>query len=358
MLSIFLAGAIIRVSQDRPSTDGLASVSNEALIRRVTKTVNLQCSRCHTGTAGAVFSFRTAANLYRYARGITGEVLGQRMPPGVVVSSLDHFLPQRPLTPTNVAEIWEWGNRVEKGLISAADISESMNSGTTEPMRRPAPTVEISLPISVPAEGSGGVTPFPFRASIPPQYRNRAVTGFWVSSDLPGRVVRARLALETIQLGWSFGNRPWHSTNDGPRMPREVSGQLELLPDGETHHGTARLIFILGAVAPASPAVQFRNVSQLIRVSGRVETMLDAPISLYGFHPNFSDQLESWEATAAQGESARIRLASQPAAVCRSIGTYYLAQPLKLPSGSRLGMVVQYRRNHRDPISVDWLVKK
>jgi hypothetical protein len=129
---------------------------------------------------------------------------------------------------------------------------------------------------------------------------------------------------------------------------------LTALPDGEAHEVRVALNFRLGPPKKDSKT-GWRNLHQAITASGRTELTVTSPTKIYGFHPNFGTQLESWEATFAVNGSPRQRFAAQPAAVGRSIGTYYLSNPILLPAGSRLGFVVQFRRNHHVFVSADWL---
>ena len=361
LFTSLLACTIPGLGAASQSTDDLARIRNEVLIKRVVSTVRSQCIRCHSGDAGAVFSLRSGANLVRYARGIVGEVLGQRMPPGIAQSSFGHFLPNQPLTPADVAYLWEWANRSEKGKVSAADMSLPIGSSPPSP---PTPSLQLPIPISVPAEGDDGLSVFKFQTRVPTKFQNRPVTVFWITSSLPGQIARVRLDLGSVRMGWSFGNRPWSIRADGPALPAQISGEIVALSDGERHSGKAILNFTLGAAQSAqspkkvSAATRWRSIRQPIDTSGRTELTLPRSATVFGFHPNFSTQLESWEATVAAVGAPRRRFAAQPAAVSRSIGTYYLADPLKLAAGSRLGFVVQFRRNHRSPVSADWLVRE
>lgn len=345
--------AVVAAGQGTASTE-ITGWSNAKVAARAFAITAQHCSPCHSGRPGAPFSLRKPADLVRYARGMAGEVLSERMPPGSARSDFGDFLRHGALMPQDVSVLWEWSNRNEIGADGKSKMSSSDFPAALPPIPLgsvAAPTWSVSRTWQIPAEAPNGLVRLTSNIAIPAGRVNQPFVGFDIDSTTTARLIRVML-MDPIsgQMIAAAGpaSRGAKLGSNGPRLPANVKLIVEASVSGEPAEVAVRCYFWWGAkstenTTPAPARAPFSRVDGFRR-SGTKVTVLTKPVRLTGVYPDFGARAEAWSArvwTAANGWKL---VAEVRSATSKSAGVFNLERALELPAGSKIESRVQYRR--------------
>jgi len=323
------------------------------------------CSPCHSGRAGAPFALRQPRDLVRYARGMAGEVLSERMPPGDARGEFGSFLRHGGLSPEDVSVLLEWSNRNEVGpsgsaKMSATDLPTALPPISRVPMGSPTWSVAKAWPI--PAEARDGLVRLKATMVIPPGRVNQPLRAFHIDSTTTARLIRVSLldpatgqmiaAAGPSSRGAKFGE-------NGPRLPAKVLLVAEASLSGEPDQVAVNCHFWWGTSGSPKPVGRssFSRADEFKQSGIRVST-LSNPTRLFGIYPDFAARAEAWRTrvwTPTQGWRV---IAEVRSATSKSAGVLNLSQPLDLPVGAKIESQVLYRRGATGTGRIYWRIQE
>lgn len=365
MITVVAIAWSVAMATQEPATTEVTGWSNSQVAARAFSIVAQHCSPCHSGRPRAPFALRKPRDLVRYARGMAGEVLSERMPPGVARGDFGDFLRHGGLSPEDVSVLWEWSNRNEVGASGSARMSATDLPLTLPPIARVpmgSPTLSISRKWPIPAEAPAGLVRLKATLTIPSGRVNQPLAGFDIDSTTTARLIRVMLmdpatgqmiaAAGPSSRGAKFGE-------NGPRLPAKVVLVAEASLSGELDQVAVNCHFWWGnSTWSKAPGLHLYSHIDEFKQSGTRVLTLSKRTQLNGVVPDFGARAESWRTRVwTPGEGWRV-IAEVRSATSKSAGVFNLSRPLDLPVGSKIESRVQYRRGALGAGRIYWMIQE
>lgn len=326
-----------------------------------------RCVQCHRAGEIAPMPLATYAQVRPWAKAIKTAVLTKRMPPWFADPHYGKFSNDLSLSPREISTIVAW---VDRGAPEGDRATPVERPDLADGWRIPQPDAVFELPHPIPVPASGTLDYMYF--AVP--------TGFtedrWVES-VEVRPTNRAVVHHAIVLVQSFGGR-WGGGFLAGYAPGAVPqrwkpGQARLIKAGSTlifqmHYATngkpavdrTRIGMVFARQPVTQQVVALQSVNHDFEIPpGDPDFPVESTATLYepawlvGMRPHMHLRGKSFEFRAVYPDGRTEILLRVPKYDFNWQPYYYLAQPLRLPKGTRIECTARFDNSRNNPFNPD-----